>query len=433
MPEHGKGREVRIYLSSTYEDLKEYREAAAKAIRGLKHECVGMEDYRASPDYPVDYCLRDVASCQAYVGIIGMRYGFVPTGYDRSITELEYRKAREMNVTALLFLADPKADGLEGAGEHDPRLDALRSEVSEAHICGFFTTPENLRALVAESLGNISGDGITERPIVGTCPSAADMFKDREEKSEELETFLKDPRAKLVCIVGRPGMGKTALLAKACRKIENGELNLVQLKREIGADGIAYIYCKGSRVTLEYVFGEIGELLEKKGRAKREEVMDLYNRPGESVRSKTAKLLNYLQGDCYLLVFDNLESLLNEDSAIADDQLRQFFESCVELSSPLKILATSREEVFLESGLHIIELEEGLPLADAVDFLRDLDPQGRLRLRDADRDVLERIAEACRCVPLALEEGLRPDGGKGQAQAGGPAREEEGPLRRKGG
>jgi hypothetical protein len=60
---------ARIYISSTYEDLKKEREAAAQAVRRLGHQSVYMEDYVASPQFPVDKCLQDVKSCDVYVGI----------------------------------------------------------------------------------------------------------------------------------------------------------------------------------------------------------------------------------------------------------------------------------------------------------------------------------------------------------------------------
>ena len=36
---------AKIYISYTYEDLKEERKAAAQAIRRLGHQEIGMEDY----------------------------------------------------------------------------------------------------------------------------------------------------------------------------------------------------------------------------------------------------------------------------------------------------------------------------------------------------------------------------------------------------
>ena len=69
---------ARIYISSTYEDLKDCREAAYRALRRLRHDVVAMEDYVAADERPLDRCLEDVANCDVYIGLIGWRYGFVP-------------------------------------------------------------------------------------------------------------------------------------------------------------------------------------------------------------------------------------------------------------------------------------------------------------------------------------------------------------------
>ena len=84
---------MRVYLSSTYQDLIEERKAAVYAIKGVLHTTVAMEDYIACDRRPLEKCLDDVRRCHAYVGILGWRYGFIPEGHTKSITELEYNEA----------------------------------------------------------------------------------------------------------------------------------------------------------------------------------------------------------------------------------------------------------------------------------------------------------------------------------------------------
>ena len=57
-----------IYLSSTYEDLTEHREAVYRALRRLGHDVRAMEDYVATDQRPVDKCLADVAEGAALKG-----------------------------------------------------------------------------------------------------------------------------------------------------------------------------------------------------------------------------------------------------------------------------------------------------------------------------------------------------------------------------
>ena len=67
-----------IYLSSTYEDLKEHRKAVFIALRKGGYEVTAMEEYVAGNRRPVDQCLADVNNADIYVGVFGFRYGYVP-------------------------------------------------------------------------------------------------------------------------------------------------------------------------------------------------------------------------------------------------------------------------------------------------------------------------------------------------------------------
>jgi hypothetical protein len=96
-----------IYVSSTYEDLKAHREAVYRALHKMQYRVIAMEDYVAKDERTVDRCLADVAICDFYVEIFARRYGYVPPPTDnpqgKSITELEYRKARDEKNTAYCF------------------------------------------------------------------------------------------------------------------------------------------------------------------------------------------------------------------------------------------------------------------------------------------------------------------------------------------
>ena len=95
---------LRTYVSSTYQDLVEERRAARGAILALGHFPVGMEDYAASDERPLDRCLSDVRSCQAYVGIFAWKFGFRPESSEKSIAQLEYEEARRHNIPCYLYL-----------------------------------------------------------------------------------------------------------------------------------------------------------------------------------------------------------------------------------------------------------------------------------------------------------------------------------------
>ena len=97
---------TKIFVSSTFKDLEECREKVSFALRQMKLEDVAMEYFVAEDKPPVDKCLEDVESCDLYVGIFAWRYGNIPTGYEMSITELEYRKAVDSGIKCLIFFAE---------------------------------------------------------------------------------------------------------------------------------------------------------------------------------------------------------------------------------------------------------------------------------------------------------------------------------------
>src|SRR5262249_25677159 len=101
---------MRIYISSTYEDLKDYREAVTRALRKIKGVgIIAMEDYVAEGSRPLDKCLADVRSCDVYVGIVAWRYGFIPEKDNpdsKSITEREYLEAQDKKRLVFLLKED---------------------------------------------------------------------------------------------------------------------------------------------------------------------------------------------------------------------------------------------------------------------------------------------------------------------------------------
>ena len=150
---------ARIYVSSTYGDLKDHREQVYRTLRQLNHDVVAMEDYVATDQRPLAKCLEDVAACDLYVGIFAHRYGYIPEHDNpdgRSITELEYRHAQAKGKPCLVFLLDPAApwpatsmDAITGDNDGGGRIRALREELGRDRLVSFFATAEELAQKVS--------------------------------------------------------------------------------------------------------------------------------------------------------------------------------------------------------------------------------------------------------------------------------------------
>ena len=153
---------MKVYLSSTLEDLREHRETAATSLRSMGHDVLGMEQYTAEDIRPLDRCLEDVRSSDVHVVIAAWRYGFIPTDAvnrkrKRSITELEYEEALKHKVAVLAFLLDPGSpwppSTMDAFGEHGAKdIAAFRRRLGEEKLAGIFTTPDNLARQVTASI-----------------------------------------------------------------------------------------------------------------------------------------------------------------------------------------------------------------------------------------------------------------------------------------
>ena len=149
-----------IYLSSTYDDLKEYRRVVFDALRKSGYQVVAMEDFVAADQRPLDKCLRCVAEADIYVGIFAFRYGYVPPaehGNSKalSITELEFRCAEARQKPCLTFVAKEDTgiplqmvDAYSGDGENGKKINQLRQFLLTEKTASFFASPHELATSV---------------------------------------------------------------------------------------------------------------------------------------------------------------------------------------------------------------------------------------------------------------------------------------------
>lgn len=96
-------KKYQIFVSSTYEDLKEERKAVIEQILNMGHLPVGMELFVASDDEQFEYIKRIINNCDYYVLILGGRYGSISHNTGISYTEMEYNYAVEKNIPVLVF------------------------------------------------------------------------------------------------------------------------------------------------------------------------------------------------------------------------------------------------------------------------------------------------------------------------------------------
>jgi predicted ATPase/class 3 adenylate cyclase len=135
---------VRVFISSTLEELAAERAAARRAI-GRLHLVPVWYESGARPHPPRSMYRAYLDQSQVFVGIYWQRYGWVAPGMEISGLEDEYRLAAGMPM--LLYLKRPAPD-------QEPRLAAMIDGIRAAGTVSYrtFGTPRELERLLADDL-----------------------------------------------------------------------------------------------------------------------------------------------------------------------------------------------------------------------------------------------------------------------------------------
>lgn len=156
----------KVFVSSTYEDLKEYRKAVIETVQRFGWFAVAMESFVSQDERPKGECFTLIKKCDVYVGILAHRYGYIPEGDTQSITEQEYRCAQNEGLKCLIFMVDEKYPWRKEWIDRDKAevsLIALKNELKSRHLCSFFSTQEDLAVLVSASLAKYTRDPLVKQ------------------------------------------------------------------------------------------------------------------------------------------------------------------------------------------------------------------------------------------------------------------------------
>jgi len=145
-----------VFVSSTSRDLATYRSRVRQTLEEIGRVFVGMEDFTPESSAPADMIRRRVTESEVYLGVLGMRYGFVDSATGLSMTELEYQQALASSKPLHIFVMDKSAPITADMVELDPenlmKLNDFKSRVLTQHSCGMFTDADDLAQQVRRSL-----------------------------------------------------------------------------------------------------------------------------------------------------------------------------------------------------------------------------------------------------------------------------------------
>ncbi|MCD4685755.1 MAG: tetratricopeptide repeat protein, partial [Anaerolineae bacterium] len=274
---------IDVIISCTRKDLTPHIAEAKSAIEQCGMHALVQENMPAQPADAITVSLAMVDEAEVYLGIVAHRYGYVPDDPrnpdQRSITEMEYRRAVERGIPVLICFMhddhDVKVEMVE-MGDAATKLKRFKGELSTAYVAAFFTSPAELGKQVLHALYELRGKldlGIPDAPAPGTLADLGPLphgsrvsmpryphFVGREDSLLALaETLLHGPAdAKTVitpatAATGSGGIGKTQLAVEFAHRYGRyfmgvhwinllgvaGDTLNAHLRAEIGACGAA--------------------------------------------------------------------------------------------------------------------------------------------------------------------------------------------------
>ena len=271
-PQAAPRRELRVFVSSTFRDLREEREYLAKVAfpkvrelceaRGVTFVDVdlrwGISEEQANTEGTLTTCLAEIDNCHPFfIGILAERYGWVPpkfpdravdrnpwlSGYKgRSVTELEIThrllKAVQTKNAVGFYFRDPaylkrlpaganSADFVSDNSGDAAKLAALKKRVraSGYPVRENFKTPQQLGDLIVTDLAAAldthfptpaAGDASEQEALrqMSFVQQRAQGYVERKPYAQRVSSHIDGAKAPLV-VSGVQGAGKSSLLATA--------------------------------------------------------------------------------------------------------------------------------------------------------------------------------------------------------------------------
>ena len=219
----------KIFISSTYIDLRDERKAAIEVV-DRDHHAVAMEKFFAEDHQSKDVCIGKLHDCDALVLMLGERFGTIDPDEKVSITEFEYTTAKTLGIAVFAFLktrSDGSWQSTEIEADQIKKHLAFKKRVDGEKYRKEFQTCDQLKTEILGAIANYERQHgelglrvaafVTPREFFKPFSNPAKLFNHcwtvvgRKETIAALHRFIVSKR-RVALIYGPGTVGKTKIL-----------------------------------------------------------------------------------------------------------------------------------------------------------------------------------------------------------------------------
>lgn len=199
-------KRYQVFLSSTYEDLKDERFAVMESLQTIKCFVAGMEYFSAVDINQFEYIKKVIDDCDYYLLVLGGRYGTVPNDEEKSYTEKEYNYAVSKNKPIIALLHQDISSLPSGRCEQSEiqkkRYTAFRNKLSQGRLVNYW---RDISELQAKALSGVVAaiENFPDVPgwVRGDSIASEDILRDVEELRKENKRLKNETKnEKYLCL-----------------------------------------------------------------------------------------------------------------------------------------------------------------------------------------------------------------------------------------
>ncbi|MBD5438844.1 MAG: DUF4062 domain-containing protein [Treponema sp.] len=182
-----------VFLSSTFEDLKEIRKELSYELFMNGYLVNNMESFGARNGGVWEVIKESIADSDMLVMVIAGRYGSINPDEGISYTEQEYNYAVKNGIPVLVFIRDKNAISIADCdtGEKKQKLDAFIKRIKDERMVNFWTDTASLRLAVITSLNTEKNNqSVLNKGWIKNSAALEAEYKTVESKLKSVKTEL---------------------------------------------------------------------------------------------------------------------------------------------------------------------------------------------------------------------------------------------------